>query len=226
MIGWEFFLTSSTDHDGFVQRYGELLSALTINGFGDARRSLFDAEGKCKLYKFLKRSDLVALLQDEKGKIFGFAFITIPEEKLFGQSLVWIDNVCLDSRIQGQGFGVINLLNEFRQKTAGENSGWTGCQTQHFGLMNSLYKASSGDIFPFAHSYGSDEGKQIRSFLTTNIEQLKELEIDDSGIRRMVFDDGRLGNDNSSARPEIENYLAPFNFSRNDGDSVIILARV
>ncbi len=168
----------------------------------------------------LQQSDLIGLLIDRQN-IVGYGMFQFPDKLLLGKNIVWENSIAVKKEYQNKGFS--NLL--FRQiVNSNMQIKWIGGRTQNPLIINRY--AKFGCLFPFDNSYNSVNGKMIIEYLLANIRQLFNLKIDEYGICKNLYSEGKLGDYEINPNDKFEKQLNQFNFQRLNGDCIIILTEL
>lgn len=85
-----------------------------------------------------------------------------------------------------------------------------------------------GSLYPFEADYSTGEGYKVMDYLLEHIPQVKYTTnlVRDKGLCRSIYNSGRLGDYKVNVKRGIEKQLAEWGFNRDNGDALIVIARL
>lgn len=173
----------------------------------------------------LKESQMLGLLKDETGRVCGCSLAIVPSTPFEDKYLVWGNGGFLRKTIQDKMLW-LQMLGKITELFPERTFGWLGCRTQN-PIIVRIY-SSFGMVYPFQAKYSEGEGGTLLDYLIENIPQLSHISNlnRDTGICRAVYSIGRMGDYQLNPNGKIEQQLAAWDFNYDNGDCVIIVAKL
>ena len=200
--------------------------SIFLNGFGLTEKNAWRIE---RIADALRRISFLALAYaNDEPNACGYAMYTVPPIPFDdGTYLLWEDAICLRKTAQGQG-GRSDLFAKITARSHHRPIGWIGGRTQNPRVIKTYCRL--GHSFPFSENYETPDGQAIMAFLRAHVDEVRHVEKLDlpCGIGRHVYRQGRLGDYDEDAYKtlEFERQLADWKFDRDNGDAVIVTARL
>lgn len=175
-------------------------------------------------------------LIEQDGNRIGFCMLYMDNTKpLRGKSLVWINKVAISRKVQGQGYGVDRLLDDFAQTMHIKQFGFVGCSTQSYSLINKMAKLGKR-TYGLTAEYGTTEGiaawtylsihiKQLKGRFVKNLDSLDELLFSNYGILKRGYS-REINAAAHELNPQIAAVLNQRNFQPEQGDMLVLLAEL
>jgi hypothetical protein len=217
MYNWNFHhLRGNEEFD--PQILAELCEAFT-DSMGGEGCTIEDIKGR------LAECQLLGLLQDEQGAIYGCVMVSIPATPLNGKYLIWGNSGYLRKSVQRRMVWR-QILNKITACFPDKEFGWIGCRTQNPLMMRSY--SFFGTLMPFESDYSQGEGQQLMRYMRRHISQVRDVPALDAtkGICQALYSTGRMGDYPVNLNGRIEQTLDEWGFQRDRGDSLVVVAEL
>ena len=234
---WQCLPISTFNKADIVEKYFLECSCITENGFGGKARL-----NQGDFVKALANSDIFCILVEAENPtcFVGFAFCVMPPKLINGQTLFWVNKICIARKMQGKGYGIEKLLTAVT-RMLGLNIGYVGCKTQNPYLLKKLEHVAQV-CYPFHRSFYADDDDQLGILLiATAIIFVPQVRISFratlEGLGFLEVPPGILRDEyGASIAPDVdyaliseyptEKYLQKNNFRRENGDCVVVISKL
>jgi hypothetical protein len=173
----------------------------------------------------LAECQLLGLLQDVNGAIYGCVMVSIPQTPLDGKYLIWGNGGYLRKSVQRRMVWR-QILNKIVECFPEREFGWIGCRTQNPLMMRSY--SFFGSLMPFETDYSQGEGQLLMRYMREHIPQVRDVPdlLANKGICRALYSSGRMGDYPIDLNGRIEQALDQWGFERERGDSLVVVAKL
>lgn len=167
------------------------------------------------------------------GQKVGYAFYSVPRTEIHGTFLLWEDAIGIGANAQRSGLGSRDVVWQSVSDLVGRPFGWIGGRTQNPAVAHRYLKQTRSKLaFPFRSGYTSDEGRELSSVLANHVAELRSEVVPDDGILRHAYrrrlNDFPAGSDpwDDPKFKGIVDWLRCHNFNRDNGDAVVVIAKL
>jgi hypothetical protein len=173
----------------------------------------------------LAECQLLGLLEDVNGAIYGCVLVSIPATPLHGKYLIWGNTGYLRKSVQRRMVWR-QILNKIVECFPEREFGWIGCRTQNPLMMRSY--SFFGSLMPFETDYSQGEGRLLMRYMRQHIPQVRDVPelLPNKGICRALYSTGRMGDYPVNLTGRIEQTLDEWGFERERGDSLVVVAKL
>lgn len=222
---WTFYRTDELDKEEFLDEYLEQLIAITDEGFGIDMKM-----NRAKFRSFMEDNNVTGILQNEAGKLGGFIFCHVPDGAFNGYDTILFSKMSMARNFQGRGnMKFLHFADHIAELMPERRFGWMTGKTQNTIILRHFNKYANF-MYPFDRLYEPSTYeylvKQIDEFKICHEQGIvNEL----SGICTGVYrEHGRLGDypEIIPGMEKIASFLHYYRFSRERGDSLIMLAAI
>jgi hypothetical protein len=208
----------------------DAFDAVLVQQVHDVFRAAFGfepAQGLDSIRDRLRNSTVLGLLRAESADVHGFACYSVPSVPLGETYFLWGDGMALMPGVQGRG-----LTQGFIERACalfpGRRFGWMGGRTQNPVVFR--WHAKFGRVFPFDGTYAEPEGRRVLRYLREHVAEVREAAMVDDitgicrGAYRWTYRPAYLAH--ARATEPFEQQLRTWAFNRDQGDALILVARL